>query len=358
MRHRHDARIFARAILTMLAAASLSACSQGAASISAGSAAEPAAGTQIVVLDSALASEILLPGAGVERLTGDVFIWSEGPVWISEGNYLLFTDVPANAIHKWSEAGGLETFLQPAGLQSEDPEGIIGQPGANGLVAGDLPGTILLADHGNRALARLDLATKEKTFLARAYEGKLFSSPNDLVLAPGGSVYFTDPPYGLAGFEASPHREISFNGVYRWYPDGRVTLIDDSLSLPNGVILSPDARTLYVAVSDPEAAGLFAYELDEAGYPVSRRLMADLTAMVGEAYPGLPDGLAVDRDGRIYLAGPGGVHVFSADGTPVLRIDTGTAAANCTFGDDGSTLYITSGPWLGRIRLNTVGLGF
>lgn len=317
-----------------------------------------AEGTEIVILDAVLAADLLVPGAGVEKLTEDVFIWSEGPVWVPDGDYLLFTDVPTNAIHKWSEEGGLETFLQPAGLQTEDPDGIFGLPGANGLILGDLPGTIFVADHGNRAIALLDLATKEKTLLANQYDGKLFSSPNDLVMAADGSVYFTDPPYGLDGFNASPHKETEFNGVYRWHPDGRVTLIDDSLTMPNGVILSPDGQTLYVAVSDPTAAQLFAYDLDTDGMPTDRRMIADMTAMVGDAHPGLPDGLAMDTDGRIYLAGPGGVHVFMPDGTPVLRIDTGTAAANCTFGDDGSTLYITSGPWLGRVRLNATGLGF
>lgn len=350
-------------VLAIIVMASLSACGASAPADSTAPeipavAAPGAEGTKIVVLDEALASGLLVPGAGVEKLTENVFIWSEGPVWIPGGDYLLFTDVPTNAIHKWSETGGLETFLQPAGYGGEDPEGIFGLPGANGLILGDEPGTILVADHGNRAVARLNLATLEKTFLATEYEGKRFSSPNDLVLASDGSVYFTDPPYGLAGINSSPHKVTAFNGVYRWHPDGRVTLVDDGLSMPNGVILSPDEQTLYVAVSDPAAAQLFAYDLDAEGNPGNRRMIADMTSMVGEAHPGLPDGLAMDTEGRIYLAGPGGVHVFMPDGTPVLRIDTGTAAANCTFGDDGSTLYITSGPWLGRIRLNAVGLGF
>ncbi|MFN7054017.1 SMP-30/gluconolactonase/LRE family protein [Hyphomonas sp.] len=313
---------------------------------------------QIIVLNADLAADILLTGAGVERLTDDLFQWSEGPVWVQDGGYLLFTDVPTNTMFKWSEAGGLETFLKPAGYGGEDPDGIFGQPGANGLIPGDQPGTILLADHGNRAIARLNLASKEKTFLATDHDGKKFSSPNDLVLAADGSVYFTDPPYGLAGLNASPHKEADFNGVYRWHPGGRVDLIDDSLTMPNGIILSPDGWTLYVAVSDPEAAQLFAYDLDAEGNPTGRRMLADLTPMVAEGYPGLPDGMAMDTAGRVYLAGPGGVSVFMPDGTPVLRIDTGTAAANCTFGDDGRTLYITSGPWLGRVRLSAAGLGF
>ncbi|MFN3313004.1 MAG: SMP-30/gluconolactonase/LRE family protein [Hyphomonas sp.] len=351
-----------RTVLAIMAAMCFTACTETAPPAASQPdpvpVAEAAEGTQIVILDTDLAADLLVPGAGVEKLTGEDFIWSEGPVWIKDGQYLLFTDVPANTMYKWSEAAGLETFLHPAGLEGDDPEGIIGQPGANGLIQGDQTGTILLADHGNRAIARLDLATKKKTFLATDHEGKRFSSPNDLVLADDGSVYFTDPPYGLAGFMESPHKETAFNGVYRWHPDGRVTLIDDSLTLPNGIILSPDGRTLYVAVSDPGAAQLFAYDLDTDGEPTSRRMLADMTPLVGGTHPGLPDGLAVDTDGRLYLAGPGGVHVFMPDGTPVLRIDTGTAAANCTFGDDGRTLYITSGPWLGRLRLNALGHGF
>lgn len=329
----------------------------GGAGAAAPTHAQPA-GAEIVILDAALAADVFADGARVEQLTGDEFGWSEGPVWIREGGYLLFTDVPGNAIYKWSEASGLETFLKPSGYGGADIEGVFSEPGANGLIPGDLPGTILLGDHGNRAIARLDLETKEKTFLATEFDGKRFSSPNDLLLAEGGAIYFTDPPYGLKGQDASTYKEQAQNGVYLWRPDGSVTLIDDSLTRPNGVVRSPDGGTLYVTVSDPAAAHVYAYDLGTDGLPTTRRLFADLTPMLAEGYRGLPDGMAVDTDGRLYVTGPGGVHVFLADGTPIARIATGTPIANCTFGDDGRTLYLTSASFLARVRLKTTGLGF
>ncbi|KCZ94112.1 SMP-30/gluconolactonase/LRE family protein [Hyphomonas johnsonii] len=318
-------------------------------------------GAGIVVLDTALAAEVVDEGAKVEQLTEGAFGWSEGPVWIRDGAYLLFSDVPGNAIHKWSAEAGLETFLQPSGYVGEDTDGVFREPGANGLIRGDAPGTILLADHGNRAIARLDLETKEKTLLATHFAGKRFSSPNDLVLAGDGAIYFTDPPYGLRDMDTSPFKEQTFNGVYLWRPDeggGTISVIDDSLTRPNGVVLSPDGSTLYVSVSDPEAARVYAYTLGVDGLATDRRVFVDLTPMVQQGYKGLPDGMAVDVDGRVYVAGPGGVHVFLPDGTPVARIVTGTPVANCTFGDDGHTLYLTSAAFLARVRLKATGLGF
>tara|TARA_R110001606_G_scaffold98952_2_gene218533 strand:- start:60 stop:1154 length:1095 start_codon:yes stop_codon:yes gene_type:complete len=322
--------------------------------------AEPA-GAEIVVQDSALAAQVFDEGAPIERLTEDRFGWSEGPVWIKDGAYLLFSDVPGNTIYKWSEQTGLESFLQPSGYDGEDTTGVFREPGANGLIRGDLPGTILLGDHGNRAIARLDLETKDKTLLATDFEGKRFSSPNDLVLTEDGAIYFTDPPYGLKGEDASPFKEMPFNGVYLWRPEddgASVVVIDDSLTRPNGIALSPDGGTLYVSVSDPEAARVYAYTLGPDGLATERRIFVDLTAMVEQGYAGLPDGMAVDVEGRVYVAGPGGIHVFLADGAPIARITTGAPTANCAFGDDGRTLYLTSGAFLARVRLKATGLGF
>jgi gluconolactonase len=318
-------------------------------------------GAEIVVLDSGFAAEVLVEGAGIEKLTEDRFGWSEGPVWIKEGAYLLFSDVPGNTIYKWSEQAGLKSFLQSSGYDGEDTAGVFREPGANGLIRGDLPRTILLGDHGNRAIARLDLETKDKTLLATDFEGKRFSSPNDLVLTEEGAIYFTDPPYGLKGEDASPFKEMSFNGVYLWRSGeggGSIVVIDDSLTRPNGVALSPDGGTLYVSVSDPEAARVYAYTLGPDGLALERRIFVDLTAMVEQGYAGLPDGMAVDVEGRLYVAGPGGIHVFLADGTPIARITTGTPVANCAFGDDGHTLYLTSGAFLARVRLQVTGIGF
>jgi len=302
--------------------------------------------------DDAMAA-LIAPDAKIERLA-DGFRWSEGPVWIEEGDYLLFSDVPANKIYRWSEKDGISIFLEPSGYSGPDPA-IFREPGSNGLIRGG-SNTILMADHGNRAVARLDLETKAKQFLATHYQGKRFNSPNDLVLASDGSIYFTDPPYGLEGLNESPHKELAFNGVYRLDPSGEVTLLDDSLTFPNGIILSPDERTLYVTVSDPERAVIMAYTLDKAGNITDRRVFADLTGLAKGGLPGLPDGMAIDTGGNLFATSPGGVHIFTPDGTNIGRIDTGTAIANCAFGEDGRTLFLASNNFLARIRTRTTGL--
>jgi len=298
---------------------------------------------------------IVAPDAPIELLA-EGFIWSEGPVWIREGGYLLLSDVPGNVMYRWSVSDGISEFLNPSGYDGP-PTRAFREPGSNGMVPGP-PGTVLLCDHGNRAVAQLDLATKRKTFLATAFRGKRFNSPNDLVRARDGAIYFTDPPYGLEGLNDSPLRELPFNGIYRLGTDGIVTLLDDSVSFPNGIILAPDERTLYVSCSDPERATWIAYALDEKGLATDRRLFADLTASVGDDLPGLPDGMAIDRSGVLFATGPGGVILFDPDGGILARIATGTAIANCTFGEDGSTLFLAAHHMLARVRTRTVGLGF
>jgi gluconolactonase len=296
------------------------------------------------------------PAAPIERL-GEGYRWSEGPVWVRRGAYLLFSDVPANRMYRWSEAAGVSIFLAPSGLEGRVPA-TLREAGSNGLIPG--PGnSILMADSGSRAIARLDLATRRKTFLATTYQGRRFNSPNDLVLARNGAIYFTDPPYGLAGINDSPLKEQPVNGVYRLDPDGRVTLIDGALSFPNGIVLAPDGRTLYVANSDPRRAIWMAYRLDPRGNVISRRLLADVTAEVARERPGLPDGMAIDARGNLFATAPGGILVMAPDGTRLGRIATGQPIANCTFGGaDGRTLFMTSNTMIARLRTRTRGLGY
>ena len=296
---------------------------------------------------------LLGPEPRIEKLA-EGFRWSEGPVWIREGSYLLLSDVPGNKIYRWSEPDGLSVFLDPSG--AADPKGFR-EPGSNGLIRG--PGnSILMADHGNRAIASLDLATRRKTLLATRFEGKRFNSPNDLVRARDGSIYFTDPPYGLEGLNGSPLKELPYNGVYRMRPDGRVELLDKSMTFPNGIILSPDESILYVANSDPEKAVIMAFPLAPDGSLGEGRVFADMTELARSGLPGLPDGMAIDRDGNLFATGPGGVHVLNPRGERLGRIETGTAIANCAFGDDGRMLYLASNNYLARIRMRTIGLGY
>jgi gluconolactonase len=294
---------------------------------------------------------LIAPDARIEKLA-DGFVWTEGPVWVQEdGGYLLFSDVPANKMYRWSERDGVSVFLDPSGYDGP-PTKDFREPGSNGLVPGPR-GSILMADHGNRAVARLDLVTRRKTLLATHYQGRRFNSPNDLVRARDGTIYFTDPPYGLEGLNDSPVKEQPHNGVYRLDPGGSVTLLTGEMSFPNGIILSPDERTLYVANSDPTQAVIMAFLLD-CGRIGHGRILADMTALVGPSMPGLPDGMAVDEAGNLFATGPGGVHVFTPAGERLGRIATGTAVANCAFGgQDGRTLFLASHHMLARVRTRT-----
>lgn len=295
------------------------------------------------------AIDAIVPPDAVIEVLAEGFDWAEGPVWVEDGGYLLFTDVPRNVIWRWSEADGLSEFLRPSGFDGEDGSHLR-EPGANGLTI-EPSGALLMCDHGNRSLSRLDLATREKTIVVDRFEGRRFNSPNDLVVAADGSVYFTDPPYGLEGLNDSPVKELEHNGVYRLAPDGRVELFDDSLSFPNGVALSPGGRTLYVAVSDPGRPVILAYDLAPSGLASSSRVLFDTTSLMGPDAPGLPDGLKTDAQGRIFTTGPGGVLVLTPEGELLGVIDPGRATANCAFGEDGRTLFLAADDILARVRL-------
>ena len=291
----------------------------------------------------------------IEKLA-EGFGWAEGPIWVKSGGYLLFTDVPGNKMWKWSEKGGLEKYLDLSGAANPDPK-IWREAGANGLAIFD-KNSILVADTGSRMIQRLDLKTKKKTPFATQFDGKKFSSPNDVARKKSGVVFLSDPPYGFAKGDDEPIKEQPFNGVYRVAKDGSVTVIEKELTRPNGVALSPDERTLYVTQSEPKKAIILAFSLDANGNVTGKKLFQDLTDLVGDSTPGLPDGLTVASDGTIFTSGPGGIIVLSKDGKRLGRISDGKATANCKFGDDGKTLYLTSHDMLARIRLNVSGIGF
>lgn len=291
----------------------------------------------------------------IEKLAAG-FGWAEGPIWIKSGGYLLFSDVPGNKMWKWSAKGGLAKFLDPSGAASYDTN-VWREAGANGLAIFNA-GSILLADSGNRGIQRLDLTTKKKTPVAMSFEGRKFSSPNDVIRMKNGVIFFTDPPYGFKKFDDAPEKEIAFNGVFRVGKDGKVTAIEKELTRPNGVALSPDESILYVAQSEGTKAIINAYSLDQGGNVTGKKLFLDVTDLVKPDAPGAPDGLTVAADGTIFTSGPGGVLVISKDGKRLGRIWDGKQTANCKFGDDGKTLYLTSSDFLARIRLNIKGAGF
>jgi len=297
---------------------------------------------------------LIAPDARVEKIA-DSITWAEGPVWVGEDKALYFSDPPANRMYRWTERGGASVFLSPSGYAGTDLTPFR-EPGSNGLVRG--PGHSLLLADGARAISRLDLDTRKKMVLADRYQGKRFNSPNDLVRAANGAIYFTDPPYGLKGLDQSPAREMAVNGVYRIDPDGKVSLIASDFTFPNGIALSPDGSTLYISNSDPKRAVIVALALGPGGTVTGRHLVADMTALVGPERPGLPDGMTVDWRGNLFASGPGGIHVLTPTGHELGLIRTGDIIANCKFGEDGHTLFLASNHMIARIRTRTKGLGY
>jgi gluconolactonase len=291
---------------------------------------------------------IVAPGTSVRRLASG-FRWAEGPVWVPGENCLLFTDPPANTLHRWSEAKGVEVFLRPSGLQAPVPESIR-EPGLNGLAL-DAGGALIGADSGSRAIVRIDLKSAKRTTLADRFEGKRFNSPNDVCVAKSGAVYFTDPSYGLAEGDESPLRELAFCGLYRLSPAGKVDLLDCSHRRPNGVALSPDERTLYLSLSDETRPEVLAYTLGPDGMPRENRRFLDMKAQLDAGQPGLPDGIKVGASGHVFATGPGGVHVCTADARLLGVIETGKAIANCSTGQGGKSLFLTSSDSLAVIPL-------
>jgi gluconolactonase len=303
----------------------------------------------IEVLDPAF-ENLLDPSEKIEVLTTG-FQWSEGPVWMKSEGYLLFSDVPNNKIHKWDPKTGHSVFMDPSGHEGKSSEK---EPGSNGLMQ-DAEGRLIVCDHGNRRVYRVE-QDGSKTTLADRYEGKRFNSPNDLVINSKGDIYFTDPPYGLRD---KTKREIDFNGVYRLTPDGKVTLLTRELERPNGIALSPDEKTLYVAQSHRPAPIFQAYAIKEDGTTDAQGKTLYNSIKYAEAGdPGMPDGMCVDVNGNLWATGPGGVLIISPEGKLLGRILMGKNTANCAFGDDGSTLFMTSSDRVCRVKTKTKGLGF
>ena len=296
-------------------------------------------------LDPAL--DLLVPSDAVVEKVADGFQFIEGPVWMS--GKLLFSDIPANTVYSWSEADGTKVFLQPV-LADNSNTG--GTGGSNGLAL-DVEGQLILCEHGNRRIARME-KDGSRTTLADRYDEKRLNSPNDIIFHSTGAAFFTDPPYGLPGQDDSPTKEQPHNGVYRLDVDGTVTLLATGQTRPNGIGLSPDERTLYVANSHGAPNRLW------MSYPV----LDDLTLGNGAVFydassmeqPGAPDGLTLDQSGNVYATGPGGVMVFNAEGQHLGTIRTNELPANAGWGDDGKTLYITARTSLYRIKLNAKGL--
>jgi gluconolactonase len=301
--------------------------------------------------------DALIPkDAKIEVLAGG-FKWTEGAVWDKKNNSLLFSDIPNNRVVRWSAKDGVKDFLKPSGYTGKEPfKGP--EPGSNGL-AFDGHGNLILCQHGDRRIARLAKDGKSFETVVDKYMGKRLNSPNDLVFAKNGDLYFTDPPYGLPGQVKDPAKELDFQGVYKLTPDGKLTLLTKEMSRPNGIGLSPDEKTLYVANSDPDKAIWMAFPINADGKLGHGKVLHDATADVKAApEKGLPDGLKVDAKGNVFATAVNGVYVFSPDGTFLGRIVTNDKTANVGWGDDGTVLYLCTNDKLTRIKTSTKGLGW
>ena len=277
---------------------------------------------------------ILDPDAQVEKITGD-YQFVEGPIWIADG-FLLFSDIPADTIYKWTPgASESDVYRLPSG-------------NSNGLTL-DAEGRLIACEHGNRRVSRTESDGTVVT-LADLYDGNRLNSPNDVVVASDTSIYFTDPPYGLPDQRVG--KELDFNGVFRLAPDGTLTLLDDSFIRPNGLVFSPDEKTLYV--NDSQEGHIRAFDVQPDGTLANGRLFAELEDAERE---GVPDGMKVDVYGNVFCTGPGGIWIFNPGGELLGKIDVPEVPANLAWGDaDMKTLYITARTSLYRVRVETGGL--
>ena len=313
---------------------------------------EPAVFGRIMRLDPRF-DALLGIHARLQRVTGG-HAWLEGPVWNSREGYLLYTDIPHNAVFKFAPGHGPKLFLKPSGYSGDRP--FAGkEPGANGLTF-DAQGRLVLAEHGDRRVTRLE-ANGSRTVLADRYRGKRLNSPNDVVFKSNGDLYFTDPPFGLPGTFTDPARELDFCGIYRLTRSGELTLLARDIGAPNGIAFSPDERTLYVTDVDPARPAWLAYDVQPDGTIANGRVLRAAGDWM-RSRPGGPDGLKTDKAGNIFAAGPGGVYVFAPDGAHLGTIETGVATSNVAWGEDGSVLYITASTAVYRIKLATYGAGF
>jgi len=304
--------------------------------------------THVVKKDPAL-DAILTPGTMIERLAAG-FQFTEGPVWDREGGYLLFSDPNNNLIYRWSPDGEVSVYRSHSGYTGFNV-GEYGQPGSNGLTL-DREGRLTINEHGNRRVTRLE-KNGVLTVLADRYQGKRLNSPNDLVYRSDGILYFTDPPFGLPKFFEDPGKELPFSGVFCLI-NGELKLVSSDLDGPNGLAFSPDEKFLYVDNWNIKRKIIMRYEVRPDGTLSNGKVFLDATAEPGEdAW----DGMKVDQEGNLYLSGPGGLWIVSAEGKHLGTIAGPEHPHNMAWGDeDGKTLYLCAKTGLYRIRFKIAGI--
>ena len=298
-------------------------------------------------MDSAL--DAIVPANPKIFKLAEGFLFTEGPIWVPEG-HLLFSDPNANTIYKYTPEGELSVFRENSGYSGADIAEY-GQPGSNGLTL-DRVGRLTINEHGNHRITRLETDGR-LTLLADRYQGKRLNSPNDLVFKSDGSLYFSDPPFGLPKYFGDPRKELPFSGVYRWRKD-TLELLTTDLTGPNGVAFSPDEKYLYVSNWDVQKKVVMRYPVNGDGALANGEVFFDMTTAPGEE---ALDGLKVDQQGNLYVSGPGGIWILSAEGQHLGTIKPPRLPTNFAWGDeDGKTLYLAARSGLYRMPLNISGV--
>jgi len=301
-------------------------------------AAAPGGVGKIERLDPAL-DALVIPGTVIEKVAGG-FKFTEGPLWRPDGT-LWFSDVQGNVVRSVTPTGQVKVLFENAGgVSKAPPDAFIG----SNAMAQAPDGSVWMAQHGARQIVRVAPDHTLRPVVSQ-FEGKRFNSPNDLVFAKDGALYFTDPPYGLAKQDDDPAKELAFNGVYR-FASGRVQAVVRDLKRPNGLAFSPDYKTLYINNSDPANNLVMRYDVAADGTLVNGRVFANLTSKID----GLADGMKIDAKGNLYTTGPGGVWVLSPAGAHLGTIAPPETPANCAWGDDGKTLYMTAVTSIYKVR--------
>ena len=269
------------------------------------------------------------------------FSWSEGPVWVDELNSLLFSDIPAGKVYRYSSELGLSTYLEYSGF-------------SNGLVLSPERELVLLQSRSRKVAsmaAPLSAASPKFTTLASSYNDQALNSPNDGVFDLAGGLYFTDPPYGLSEGMSDKDKALDFQGVFYLSASGVLTVVDDTLSYPNGIVLSPDGTQLFVAVSDPKHSAWYRYSVDTQGKASNRVLMFEVDRPDKNGH-GLPDGMAFHENGLLFASGPGGLWIFNQEGDKLAHISVNEIVANLAFDSQMKTLYLTANQSLMKINLS------
>jgi len=275
------------------------------------------------------------------EILADGFLWSEGPVWLERYKMFIFSDVKQNVIYKWTKEKGKEVYLKPSGYTGTIPRG--GELGSNGLGL-NIKGQLVICQQGDRAVSLMDapLNKPKAKFIkiAVGYKGKKFDSPNDLAFLPNGDIYFTDPPYGLEKNVDDPLKEAPYQGVYH-ISKGKIILVVDTLTRPNGIAFMPGGKTILLSNSDPKKPFWYAYDIDKNGLFTHGRIFYSSMA-ASKTAAGMPDGMKIDQNGNVFATGPGGIWVFNKGGKLLGKILVNDIVSNCAFSGDERTLYVTS----------------